>query len=152
CDGGTVTADSVVIATNAYTGNLWPGLGDSIIPMRAHQLVTKPLGDNIRRTILPQGQPMIDTRHLFSGLRLHPDGRLQASADGPAFPIGEPYLGKLTRRLAATFPQLGPLEWEHRWSGWVAVTYDMYPHLHELASGVWAGLGYSGRGIALASL
>jgi glycine/D-amino acid oxidase-like deaminating enzyme len=151
--GGVLFADSVVIATNAYTSKLWPGLGDSIIPLRAHQLVTKPLGNNLRRTILPQGQPMIDTRRLYSGIRLHPDGRLQSSADGPALSIdGGPDVGKLARRLARLFPQLGPVEWEYRWSGWVAMTYDQYPHLHELAPGLWAGLGYSGRGIALATM
>ena len=152
-DGGTLLADSVVIATNAYTGKLWPGLDDSIIPMRSYQFASKPLGPNVRKTILPQGQPMIDTRRLFSGVRLHPDGRLQASCDGPAFTIeGRPNIVKLARRMARLFPQLGPIEWEHRWSGWVAMTYDQYPHLHELAPGLWAGLGYSGRGIALATM
>jgi glycine/D-amino acid oxidase-like deaminating enzyme len=151
--GGTVTADSVVIATNAYIGKLWPGLDGSIIPLRAHQMVSEPLGDNLRRTILPQGQPMIDTRRLFSGIRLHPDGRLQASADGPALSIGgAPNIAKLGRRLAQMFPQLGPFDWEYRWSGWIAMTYDQYPHLHQLAPGLWAGLGYSGRGIALATM
>jgi glycine/D-amino acid oxidase-like deaminating enzyme len=78
---------------------------------------------------------------------------LQASADGPAFDsTGEPAVSKLTRRLATLFPQLGTLDWEYRWAGWVAMTYDRYPHLHALAPGLWAGLGYSGRGIGLATL
>jgi glycine/D-amino acid oxidase-like deaminating enzyme len=151
---GEVVADSVVLATNAYTeSRLWPGLRESVIPMRAYQLASRPLGENLRRSILPQGQPLTDTRPLFSGVRLHPDGRLQASADGPAFDHeGEAAVSKLTRRLQTIFPQLGPLEWEYRWAGWVAMTYDRYPHLHALAPGLWAGLGYSGRGIGLATL
>ncbi|HVM82197.1 MAG TPA: FAD-binding oxidoreductase [Stellaceae bacterium] len=151
---GELRADTVVLATNAYTDRgLWPGLRESLIPMRSYQNVTRPLGENVRRTILPQGQPLTDTRPLFSGVRLHPDGRLQASADGPAFSVGgAPWLAKLERRLRTIFPQLGALEWEHHWSGWVAMTYDLYPHLHTLAPGLWAGLGYSGRGIALATL
>ena len=32
------------------------------------------------------------------------------------------------------------------------MTYDLNPHLHELAPGLWAALGYSGRGIALATM
>ena len=42
-DAGTdgLTADAVVIATNAYTGDLFPGLRDSIIPMRGHGFVTR---------------------------------------------------------------------------------------------------------------
>jgi glycine/D-amino acid oxidase-like deaminating enzyme len=151
---GEVVADTVVLATNAYTDStLWPGLRQSLIPMRAYQLVSRPLGENVRRTILPQGQPLTDTRPLFSGVRLHPDGRLQASADGPAFDgKGAPMVPKLTRRLGTIFPQIGALDWEFRWNGWVAMSYDRYPHLHALAPGLWAGLGYSGRGIGLATL
>jgi len=151
---GEVLADTVVLASNAYTSaQLWPGLRQSIIPMRAYQFVSRPLGDNLRRSVLPQGQPLTDTRHLFSGIRLHPDGRLQSSADGPAFRVGgsgKP--AQAARRIAETFPQLGSLDWEFAWAGWIAMTYDQYPHLHRLAPGLWAGLGYSGRGIALATM
>src|SRR5262249_46353774 len=75
---GEITADTVVLATNAYTENrLWPGLRQSIIPMRSYQLVSRPLGENVRRSILPRYQPLTDTRPLYSGVRLHPNGRLQ---------------------------------------------------------------------------
>jgi glycine/D-amino acid oxidase-like deaminating enzyme len=151
---GEIAADTVVLASNAYTqAHLWPGLRESIIPMRAYQFVSRPLGENLRRSVLPQGQPLTDTRHLFSGVRLHPDGRLQASVDGPAFRVGgSGNLDKTSRRIAETFPQLGALQWEFAWAGWVAMTYDQYPHLHQLGPGLWAGLGYSGRGIALATM
>jgi glycine/D-amino acid oxidase-like deaminating enzyme len=32
------------------------------------------------------------------------------------------------------------------------MTRDQFPHLHELAPGAFAALGYSGRGLAVASL
>ncbi|HXP72731.1 MAG TPA: FAD-binding oxidoreductase [Stellaceae bacterium] len=151
---GEVVADTVVLATNAYTeSELWPGLRQSIIPMRSYQLVSRPLGENVRRSILPRYQPLTDTRPLFSGVRLHPDGRLQASADGPAFyGSGAAFVPKLNRRLGRIFPQIDTLDWEYRWNGWVAMTLDRYPHLHALAPGLWTGLGYSGRGIGLATL
>ena len=31
-----LTADAVLLATNAYTGDLWPGLRESIVPVRGH--------------------------------------------------------------------------------------------------------------------
>jgi glycine/D-amino acid oxidase-like deaminating enzyme len=151
---GRVVADTVVLATNAYTENqLWPGLRQSIIPMRSYQLVSRPLGENVRRSILPRDQPLTDTRPIYSGVRLYPDGRLQAASDGPAFyGSGTAKVAKLARRLGRIFPQVGALDWEYRWTGWIALTLDRYPHLHALAPGLWAGLGYSGRGIGLATL
>jgi glycine/D-amino acid oxidase-like deaminating enzyme len=32
------------------------------------------------------------------------------------------------------------------------MTKDYLPHLHELAPGMWAGLGYNGRGVGMATL
>jgi glycine/D-amino acid oxidase-like deaminating enzyme len=152
--GGSVLARAVVLATNAYTTTtFWPGLSESLIPMRAYQLVSKPLDEPARHHVLPGGQPLTDTRRLFSGVRRHGDGRIHVSADGPVFDMsGAPDVRKVNRRLAALFPNLGPLEWEHEWAGWVGMTYDLNPHLHELAGGLWAALGYSGRGIAMATM
>jgi glycine/D-amino acid oxidase-like deaminating enzyme len=152
--GGTLLTPVVVLATNAYTTTSFcPGLYESLIPMRAYQLVSEPLGEGAHARILPGGQPLTDTRRLFSGVRRHADGRIHVSADGPVFVRGgEANVEKVNRRLRTLFPQLETLSWEHQWSGWVGMTYDLNPHLHELGPGLWAALGYSGRGIALATM
>ncbi len=148
-----LTADTVVIATNAYTGDLFPALRDSIIPMRGHGFVTEPLSDNLRRSILPQRQSLTDTRHLFSAVRMLPDGRLHVSAHGPAFGPERPAdWRRVDARARALFPHLGALRWSQGWSGWVAMTPEHFPRLHELAPGLFAGLGYNGRGIAAATM
>ena len=148
-----LTADAVAIATNAYTGDLFPGLRDSIIPMRGHGFVTEPLSDNVRRSILPQGQSLTDTRHLFSAVRMLPDGRLHVSAHGPAFGPEHPAdWRRVDARARRLFPQLGKLTWSQGWSGFVAMTPEHFPRLHELAPGLFAGLGYNGRGIAAATM
>jgi glycine/D-amino acid oxidase-like deaminating enzyme len=151
--GARLSADNVVIATNAYTNELWPGLSESIIAMRGHGFATEPLSDNVCYTILPERQSLTDTRLLYSGVRILPDGRLHASAYGPSFGA-EPKadwraVAARTRRL---FPQLDTVKWQAGWSGWVAMTTDHFPRLHELAPGLFAGLGYNGRGIAAATI
>jgi glycine/D-amino acid oxidase-like deaminating enzyme len=148
-----LTADAVVLATNAYTGALWPGLRESMLPMRGHGFVSEPLSDNLHRSILPERQSLTDTRHLFSGVRILPDGRLHASAHGPVFGAERPVdLQLVNARIRALYPQLGEIRWSQGWSGWVAMTADHFPRLHELAPGVFAGLGYNGRGIAAATM
>jgi glycine/D-amino acid oxidase-like deaminating enzyme len=148
-----LTADTVVLATNAYTGDLHPALRDSIIPMRGHGFVTEPISDNLRASILPHRQSLTDTRHLFSAVRMLPDGRLHISAHGPAFgPERPPDWRRVDARARRLFPQLGTLRWSQGWSGWVAMTPEHFPRLHELAPGLFAGLGYNGRGIAAATM
>jgi sarcosine oxidase len=49
------------------------------------------------------------------------------------------------------FPELPPLDIEHRWSGRVAITLDGLPRLHEPEPGIHLALGYNGRGIAMAT-
>jgi glycine/D-amino acid oxidase-like deaminating enzyme len=152
--GGTVRADHVVLATNAYTqAGLWPGLRESIIPFRGYALASAPLSDNLRGSLLRGGQPLTDTRRTHSGMRLNEDGRLHSSTLGPPFAIeGTHDRARLHKRITAVFPQLEGVRWEHRWCGWIAMSQDDYPHLHAPAPGVWAGLGYAGRGIAAATL
>jgi glycine/D-amino acid oxidase-like deaminating enzyme len=66
-------------------------------------------------------------------------------------PAGPADFAHLERSLELLFPQLGPLRYEYRWAGRIAVTRDFMPHVHTPAPGVTVALGYNGRGIALAT-
>jgi glycine/D-amino acid oxidase-like deaminating enzyme len=150
---GSVQADMAFLCTNAYTDGLWPGLRRTIVPVRAYQFASRPLRDNVRKTILPGGQPMTDSRRLLSGIRLHSDGRLHFGGQGPAFgPQGEPSWAPTLARLQKIFPQLGDVETDFWWTGWMAMNGDNSWHLHELAPGLLAMLGCNGRGVALATI
>lgn len=148
-----LTAETVLLATNAYTSAFWPGLAESIIPLRGHGFVTAPLSDNVRRSILPGRQSLTDTRRLFSGVRLLPTGGLHASAYGPMSGPERPAdFRRVDARIRRLYPQLGDIDWQEEWTGFVAMTTDHVPRVHQLAPGLFAGLGYNGRGIAAATL
>jgi glycine/D-amino acid oxidase-like deaminating enzyme len=150
---GEVSADSVIIATNAYTTTLWPGLRESVVPVRSYGFVSAPLSDNVRHSILPDRQSLSDTRRLVSAVRMLPDGRLHASARGPLGGPEAPTDWRLVNhRVMRLFPQLDRINWEESWTGFIAMTADHLPRLHELAPGAFAGLGYNGRGIAAATM
>jgi glycine/D-amino acid oxidase-like deaminating enzyme len=152
-DGGTVDAANVLICTNAYTGGLHAALARCFVPMRAYQLVSRPISPNLLASILPGGQTLTDTRRLFSGVRVVAGGRLHVSADGPVFDAAAaPFADQSTERIRALYPEIGTIDWEEAWTGWVAVTRDEYPRVHQLADGMWTAYGYSGRGIAFGTL
>src|SRR5262249_49630425 len=64
---------------------------------------------------------------------------------------GERVRAHVGKRIAWLFPELGNPGFDYAWHGQIAMTADRLPHLHELASGLWAALGYNGRGVALAT-
>jgi glycine/D-amino acid oxidase-like deaminating enzyme len=150
--GASVVADRVFLCTNAYTDELWPGLRRTVIPVRTVQFLTKPLSDNLRRTILPYGNPMIDTRRVLISLRMNPDGRLHFGA-GPRMRAGSaPAWSEMRNWLGILFPQIGEIELETSWGGWMAFNKVDSWQMHELAPGVHAALGCNGRGVALATI
>ena len=152
-DRGALAAQTVIVGTNAYTGSVWPGLGRTFIAARTPQLVSQPFGDNVARTILPGGHILSDTRYLTVGVRMHADGRLHmGGGNGTAGPESDALYAPLARHAQRLFPRLGAVEWQYRWTGLMAMTPDRYPRLFELAPGVAAALGYSGRGICTATL
>ena len=149
---GVLAARHIVIATNGYADGLHDPLRRSIIPARSVQVATRPLSDNLRKSILPEGQVVSDTRRLLLYFRLDAQGRFLMGGRGA---FGE--RGVLGRQadLRATaeqlFPQLGGVDWQHHWGGFVALTTDHLPHLHELEPGIITALGYNGRGVAMAT-
>jgi glycine/D-amino acid oxidase-like deaminating enzyme len=152
-NGVTVAADKIIIATNAHTGDFWPRLRRTFIPARTPQVVSCPLSNADRAAILPGGHIMSDTRNLTLGVRLHPDGRLHLGGGGGTAGAERPGPYEALRRQARVlFPRLGALAWKYSWSGFMAMTPDRYPRLFHLAPGIGAVLGYSGRGLAMATI
>ena len=149
---GSVRAESVVLATNAYSDDLWPRLRRTIVPVKTWQMATKPLSDTLRKTILPGRHAMSDTRADLEFARYDWDGRLVSGASLIFdWNTGERLKHHVGARLRRNFPQLGDVEWEYVWSGYLAMTRDHLPRLHLLAPGVFTWIGCNGRGVALAT-
>lgn len=147
-DHGVVQARQIVLATNAYTDTLWPGLAGSIMRISYLQLATPPLGDRLQG-ILPGGQGLWDTGRIMTSLRRDPEGRLIVGSMGRV--MGTPHRGASARwagtQLRRMFPGLGPVRFESAWHGQIAMTHDHIPRLCQLAPGVFTAIGYNGRGI-----
>lgn len=56
------------------------------------------------------------------------------------------------KKLQTLSPDVGPLTPEYIWAGRVAMTVSHYPQLHVLDKGVFAGLGFNGRGVAMGTM
>jgi sarcosine oxidase len=149
---GSVTSQWVILATNGYTDNLYKRLKASIIPFVSVQIATPQLPQDIIETILPKGQTIADTRRVIIYARREPDYRIVIGSHGnirnDGSLTGFDWLKNDAERI---FPQLKGIDWEYAWGGKIAVTDDRLPHFHEPATGLIAGMGYNGRGVAMSN-
>ncbi|MEO8202542.1 MAG: FAD-binding oxidoreductase [Betaproteobacteria bacterium] len=153
---GSVRADKVVIATQAYgdtfSSSLWPKLMQTVFPVRSHQMATQVYPEAVRATVLPEDHACSDSQGDLHFFRWDAHGRLVTGA-ALAVPLGwrERAPARAAERVEKVFPQLGRPKFEYVWHGNVGITWDKLPHCHELAPGVLAFVGCNGRGVALAT-
>lgn len=150
---GSVTAERVILATGAYTDALYEPLRRTVVAVPSFQVATTPLPSDLRSGILPGGQAVSDTGQLLRYFRLDAHGRLLMGSRGAFDQTSTPATTRhLYRAVHEMFPQLRGIGFEYHWNGLVAITADRLPHLHRLAPGLFAGLGYNGRGVAMATV
>ena len=149
---GTVTAENVVLATNGYTDELWPGLRRSIVPLFGAIAASARLPDAVARGVMPGRPVLYESGAITVYYRVDGAQRLLIGGRGPMREIDSaaaiPHLLAYAQKL---WPVLKGVNWTHAWGGRLAMTRDHYPHIHEPARGVLMCLGYNGRGVAMAT-
>jgi len=147
---GRVKARRVALATAAHTGDLWPGLRGTIVPVTSYQAATAPLGE-LAPSVLPGDEAFSDTRQDLRYMRKDREGRI---VSGGALAIQAAAAWRLPRllghRLAAFRPDLAGVPLPDFWGGRIAMTVDRLPRLHRRPDGLSAWIGCNGRGLALA--
>ncbi len=159
---GQVKARGYVLATNAYTGEfsdkLSPDMAQEVIPVLSWQMATKPISANIAKTIIPERQAMSDTHRELYFARW--DARNRLVTGGAAMLPGSGGANlkpQLAERLKKLWPQIGEVEFDYVWSGYVGMTPDTilrpdvpgFPRIHQLGPNGFAWTGCNGRAVAL---
>ncbi len=150
---GQVSAEQLVIGTNGYTDDLWPGLKETVVPVPSFIVASTPLSQNLARGILPGRHAVSETRRVLFYFRMDRNDRFVFGGRGKLFDsVDHGPMEHLKAEARRLYPQLADIGWDFSWGGYVAVTREHTPRLMRLAPGVFAGLGYNGRGIAMATM
>jgi gamma-glutamylputrescine oxidase len=114
---GQVTARFVIVACNAYIGDLEPQLGAKSMPCGTQVIATEPLGERWRE-ILPSDHCVEDNNFLLDYYRLSGDKRL-IFGGGVIYGARDPErVESLVRpNLEKTFPQLRGVKIDYAWTG-----------------------------------
>jgi glycine/D-amino acid oxidase-like deaminating enzyme len=147
--GGTVAADWIVVATDAYAeGAPWPEGKREQIRVPYFNFATRPLAPELAGSILPGREGCWDTRMIMNSFRFDQAGRLLFGSIGALRFAGlEVHRAWAKRALRKTFPQIGEVEFEAQWYGMMGMTSNALPRFHRLAENVVSFCGYNGRGI-----
>ena len=147
-----VRADKILIATNGFTDDLWPGLRRTIVPVFSSIAATGPLPNDIARQIMPTRSVLYESGHITVYYRVDASNRLLIGGRGPMRWIRDPSaVAYLIRYAVRLWPMLRGIGWTHGWNSRLAMTADHVPHVHEPGPGAMAYLGCNGRGVALAT-
>jgi gamma-glutamylputrescine oxidase len=150
-DAGQVTCDHVILACNGYLAGLAPQVESRVMPINNFIVATEPLGDRAAG-VLSKPVAVADSRFVVNYWRLSHDGRL-------LFGGGESYgwrfpdiIRTVTEPMLEIYPQLRGVRIGHAWGGTLAITMNRMPCFIRPLPGVWSASGYSGHGVALASM
>ena len=149
---GRVKAGHVILACNGYLGGLNRKVAARVMPINNFIIATEPLG--VRAAgILARDVAVADSKFVVNYFRLSADKRL-------LFGGGESYSYRFPADIRATvrkpmlevFPQLADARIDNAWGGTLAITMNRMACFLRPAPNILSASGYSGHGVALATL
>ena len=146
---GTLSADKIVLAGNAYLGRAEPKLFGAVIPAGSYIIATEPLGDALASELLPGDMAACDQRVGLDYFRLSADRRLlfgglcNYSGRDP-----KDITASLRPSMLRVFPQLEQARIEFEWGGYIAISINRIPQLGRIEGNTYYAQGYSGHGLA----
>jgi glycine/D-amino acid oxidase-like deaminating enzyme len=162
-DRGTVHADVVVRALEAYTATL-DDHGRTLSPLYSLMVATERLNDDVWNQIgLAERQTFADDRHLVIYGQRTGDGRIAFGGRGAPYLFGSridqatEQRSRIHDRIVAALVELLPalegVAITHRWGGVLGVPRDWFPSVgfDRNTGSAWGG-GYVGEGVAASNL
>lgn len=148
---GRVLADQVILAANGYLGGLEPKVAARVMPINNFIVATEPLGDRARE-VLSEPVAVADTKFVVNYWRLSEDNRLLFGG-GESYGYRFPDLVKtVTKPMLEVYPQLANARIDYAWGGTLAITMNRMPCFIRPQQNVLSASGYSGHGVAMATL
>ncbi|MBU2983677.1 FAD-binding oxidoreductase [Lentibacter algarum] len=145
---GTISAEQVILATNAYSDNVLPKTREATIPVGMFHVATDVLDPEVAASIVPERHGVWDTRTVMLSTRIDPKGRLiMCSAGSLKWAFKAIKQAWVTRARDRLYPQVKGAKWSFHWSGTVGFTPNHLPRVHSPEAGLIIPLGYNGRGI-----
>ncbi|QLF94863.1 FAD-binding oxidoreductase [Pseudomonas sp. ABC1] len=145
---GKVKASFVVVAGNAYLGNLLPELTAKSMPCGTQVIATEPLSKEQAAGLIPQDYCIEDCNYLLDYYRLSADKRL-IYGGGVVYGARDPadIQAIIRPKMLKTFPQLENVRIDYSWTGNFLLTLSRLPQVGRIGSNIYYSQGCSGHGV-----
>jgi glycine/D-amino acid oxidase-like deaminating enzyme len=149
---GSITADAVVIAGNAYH-ELDAKLRGIMFPVRSYIIATEPLSEEVVNTINPRDLAVCDPNFVLKYFRLSADKRLLFGGRINYFGKDPEIIKQKQRpRLRSIYPQLADIGIDYAWGGTIGIPITRVPQLGRVSPNILYCQGYSGHGVNVTHL
>lgn len=150
---GTVHADAVVLAGNAYVHGIAPELDVRIMPVGTYIGATTPLGPERAAALIGNGMAVADVNWALDYFRLSSDHRLLFGGRASYSTLKPLNLaGIMASRMRRVFPQLADVRFEQVWGGYVDISLSRAPHWGRITPNIYFAQGFSGHGVVATGL
>lgn len=151
-EAGEVCARHVVLAANGYLDRLEPKVAARVMPLNNYIIATAPLGDRAAE-VLTRDIAVHDTKFVVNYWRLSPDKRLIfGGGESLSYRFPADIVAKARQPMLKIYPGLADVPITHAWGGTLAITRTRMPCVMRPAPNCLSISGYSGHGVALATL
>ncbi|MGY6633932.1 MAG: NAD(P)/FAD-dependent oxidoreductase [Alkalilacustris sp.] len=151
-DAGRVDAEHVILACNGYLEGLEPQVAARVMPINNFIVATEPLGARAAE-VLTRPVAVADSRFVVNYFRLSDDGRLLfGGGESYGYRFPDDIAAKVRPCMEGVFPQLRGVPIDYAWGGTLAITMNRLPCFYRPAPNMLSASGYSGHGVALATL
>ncbi|GGE48281.1 NAD(P)/FAD-dependent oxidoreductase [Actibacterium pelagium] len=150
---GSVRAEKIVLAGNAYHLLEQKKLGGKLFPAALSNMATEPLSQEDAQAINPHKLAVYDSRFVLDYYRLTEDNRVMfGGGTNYSGRDSQDIVGELLPLLERTFPRLKGIGVDYSWSGTDGIILNRIPQVGRLDRNIFYVQGYSGHGIALSHI
>jgi len=149
---GSVTADTVILAGNAYH-SIERELRGIMFPVNSFIIATEPLSEDMVNFVNPRDLAVCDPNFVLEYFRLSAEkrllfgGRCNYFGEDPAI-----IRKKLRPKLARIYPELANIGIDYAWGGTIGVPINRVPQLGRISPNIFYCQGYSGHGVNVTHL
>ena len=148
---GNIEAKEILLAANAWAGNILPQFRRRVFPVDSYVIATEPLPAELAGRLIRNSRVVYDTRRVLAYYRLSPDGRMvwggEATFTGASPQVN---INVLKKGMLHVFPDLADFKLDYYWSGTLGLTLDETTHAGQV-DGIWYSMCYVGHGVTLAT-